>query len=1005
MDEQRRRIREDLTGLLRGEVRCDALTVALYSTDASLYQIEPIGVVFPRDPDDVVALVGYAADAGIPLTPRGAGSQVAGGALGSGLIVDFTRHMRQMELLEDGLVWVQAGATLHELNAFLRPFGRYFPPDPANANVTTVGGMLAVDAAGSRSVRVGSTRDHVHRIEMVLASAHAVDFGIELVELNASGHPLPATASDANQDGIAPNGADTVEGHETAAVKRDLLRRLAYLLKAGEPLIERYQPADLVRNVSGYCLRGVLADGQLRMPRLLVGSEGTLGLFTAAVLHSAPLPQHRGIVLLLFGQLEAALRTAQELIPLQPSACDLLDRRLLALGRESDPRWEQIIPKTAEAMLIVEQTGYSTGEARRRIALVVQRAREQNRSIAVAYEAYEFDEVEFVWSLSRRVVPMLSQLPGESRPLPFIEDIAVPPAASHEFLQRVQKVLQKHRVTASFYAHAAAGQIHIRPFLPPPTPDDAPRYESLARDVYQAAFAVGGTVSGEHGNGLARTAFIRSQYGPLYRLFQQVKDLFDPKNVMNPGKIISDDAHLTVRHFRPPIVASPDLIELQLQWTPEDMGRAAAQCNGCAQCRTLQPDQRMCPFFRVDPIEEASPRAKANAMRHLATGALPAALMGSPSLKRLADLCFNCKQCLLECPSGVDIPRLVLEAKAADVAANGLDRTNWVLARAHLMSELACMVPRLANWIVSNPALRWLMERVLGITRQRRFPRFARSSFLRSEARRGNNQRPRSGGRPPVVLFVDYFVNFHAPHVARALIAVLRHHGQEVYVPPGQVVSGMTLLSVGEVRAARRLAETNVRELVELAREGSPIVCPEPTAALCLKLEYPLLLDHPDVQLIADQVVEAGQFLQRLHRQGELQTDFRPLDLEVVYHAPCHLKALNDGTPLYDLLNLIPKLRIRRIECGCSGMGGTFGWRSERFEESLRIGAGLIEELRGGRFDAAASECGACRTQMAQGTDRPIVHPIELLAAAYGVMPNPIGEGKDVRSDGSDRSD
>ncbi|HID23884.1 MAG TPA: hypothetical protein EYP14_16000 [Planctomycetaceae bacterium] len=298
--------------------------------------------------------------------------------------------------------------------------------------------------------------------------------------------------------------------------------------------------------------------------------------------------------------------------------------------------------------------------------------------------------------------------------------------------------------------------------------------------------------------------------------------------------------------------------------------------------------------------------------------------------------------------------------------------------------------------------MRWLMERVLGITRQRPFPRFARGSFLRSVARQPNNRRSRSGGRAPVVLFVDYFVNFHAPQVAEAVIAVLEHHGHQVYVPPGQVVSGMTLLSVGDVQAARRLAETNVRELVELAREGAPIVCPEPTAALCLKTEYPQLLDHPDVHVIADQVVEVGQFLHHLHQQRKLRTDFQPLDLQVVYHMPCHLKALDVGTPLQDLLNLIPKLRIRRIERGCSGMGGTFGWRSERFEESLRIGAGLLDELRRSHFDAAASECGACRTQMTQGTERPVVHPIELLAAAYGLRPNPVGPRKQARSDRAD---
>ncbi len=377
-------------------------------------------------------------------------------------------------------------------------------------------------------------------------------------------------------------------------------------------------------------------------------------------------------MLLLFGSLDEAVAAVQVIAQQQPSACDLLDRRVLSLGREADDRFGQMISPAAEAALIVEQTGFSTKQSQERIRMVVHAVRKLSHSAVVAHEAYTFEDVEFIWSLPRRVVPLLTRLAGQhgrnrlSKTLPYL------PQVLNEFLVRAQKVFQKHQVTASLYAHAAAGQIHLRPFMPPPTSSDAERIETLARDLYQVVFSVGGTISGEHGDGLARTSFIRSQYGPLYKIFQQIKDIFDPHNLLNPGKIISDDPHITVKNFRPPSEPSPDLVDLQLTWSPAELTETAAHCNGCGVCRTQEPDMRMCPFFRVDPVEEASPRSKANVMRHFTEGHLPWQEIASADMKRLADLCFNCKQCQLECPSNVNIPQLMIEAKAAYVAANGL---------------------------------------------------------------------------------------------------------------------------------------------------------------------------------------------------------------------------------------------------------------------------------------------------------------------------------------------
>lgn len=972
---------EDLAGLLKGELRCDSLAISMYASDASIYQIPPLGVAFPHDREDVVTLTRYAAEQKIPIIARGAGTGVAGQSIGAGLVVDFSRHMRRLVQNGAETVRVEPGIVRDQLNLVLAKNGRYFPPDPSNTAVTTIGGMVAVDAAGSHSVRVGSTRDHVERIETVLSDGSVLEFGNE---------PLDSFLDDGPSTGAHNAGPYNTGGNGSRNPvierKRQLLCSLAEVLAENNSLIEQHQP-PLVRNTSGYYLRGVLSGQSLHVPRLLVGSEGTLGLFTEMTLHTAPLPAFRGVVLLLFGQTEPALRCVQAIARQQPSACDLLDRRLLTLAREADARFEEIISPTAEAALIVEQTGFSDRQIRDRIAMVIKSVREIYPSASVAHQAFTFDDVEFVWSLPGKVVPLLNRLKGYTRPIPFVEDVAVPPDAVHEFLLKAQKVFQTHEVTASLYSHAAAGQLHLRPFLPAPSPQDGERLEAIARDLYQVVFSVGGTISGEHGDGLSRTAFIRSQYGPLYKVFQQIKEIFDPAFLLNPHKILSDDPHITRKSIRPPAVPDPQIVELQLRWKPADLMQSTASCNGCGSCRTQDAALRMCPFLRIDVREEASPRAKANVMRDYITGGLDEREIASPAMKALSDLCFNCKQCQLECPANVDIPQMMIESKAAYVAANGLFGADWLLSRIHSFGSLGSTASMAVNWTIGNPTARWILEKTLGIARLRKLPLFARRSFLRSAGRDLLKMPKPRADRQTVVYFVSEYANFYDTELARAFVAILKHNGIPVYVPPGQTGSGMAMITAGDLTAARAVAERNIRELAELAREGYPIVCTEPSAVVCLKQEYPKLLDHPDVELVASQVIDAGAYLELLHAQGQLKTDFAPLDLEVGYHTPCHLKALQCGTPLGNLMSLIPQLRLRKIEEGCSGMAGAFGLTEKNFATSIRIGWNLISRMRAGDLHIGATECSSCRIQMEQGATIPTLHPLKLMALSYGLMP------------------
>lgn len=976
MDERRARIQEDLRGLVEGDVRCDDLYLQLYASDASIYQIRPLGIVRPRSVDDVVACVQYAAENSIPIHARGAGTGLAGESLGPGLVIDFSKYLRRIVATDDETVRVQPGVVLERLNAHLLPYGRAFGPDPATSQVTTMGSVVAIDGAGSRWLKYGSARQHVRHLQVVLADG-------EVVEL----HREPVRTSQTD-----------VENQFHSRI----VGPLADLLTQHAELIEQFRPQSRV-NRSGYAVWDLLDDGTLDLPKLIAGSEGTLALVTEATLSTVPAPKHRALAMLFFDRLESAARAVLELLPFEPSACDLMDRRHLSLARDTEPRYDVLIPQEAEALLLVEQEGDERTEVRERLRQMIDRVVRQKRLAFDARQAFDAEEIELFWQLARRVVPTLYRMKGSTRPVPFIEDVAVPPEALPGFLVQLQNILKRHQVIASLFAHAGHGQLHVRPFLDLAAEDDVRTMRQLAIDVYREVFDVGGTISGEHGDGLSRTPFLREQYGPLYDVFREVKAIFDPHNIFNPGKIISDDPDALTRNLRPvqvQVAAAPledeapapepspngPVVELQLNWNLDEVAYTARNCNGCGACRDQSPGMRMCPIFRIAPSEEASPRAKANLMRNILTGQLDPATLEKDDFKEVADLCVNCKMCRLECPAGVDIPRLMIEGKAAYVTVNGFTFRDWVLSRGDLISAFASPMAPLVNWAFSNRQARWLMEKVCGIAQGRKLPRLTSQSFVR-RARRRRLTRPTRRTGPKVLYFVDTYANYYDPQLAEALVAVLEHNAVAVYVHPRQKASGMTMISMGALDAARKLARHNVTLLAEAVRQGYHIVASEPAAALCLREEYPALLDDDDARLVAENSSEACTFLWRLHRNGKLQLDLKPINSVLAYHTPCHLRALQVGTPGENLLRLIPGLRVRKTEAGCSGMAGTYGLTRDNFRNSLRAGWGLISSLRETRLQAGTTECSACKMQMEQGTNKPTVHPLKLLAHAYGLMP------------------
>lgn len=960
MDSERQRIAEDLRGLVAGEVICDDPGRALYATDASLFEVWPLVVVRPRTADDVAATVSWAAERGLPVHPRGGGTGLAGDALGPGIVIDTSRFMRRIVHTSAGQVRVQPGVVAAQLDEHLARLGRMFGPDPSNAAVTTIGGMIGRNASGSRFARHGSVRGRVAAVQAVLADG-------SLVELAPTAPAEPAAAAD-------------------AATR--LATGVARILAAHRPVIDRWQPAERLSH-GGYRLDDLERDGKIDLPRLLCGAAGTLAVVTEATLDTAAADGGRAVALVLFDSLEKAAEAALRITAWGPSACDLFDKRHLALARGSKVTFDLLIPPAADAGLLVEFTSDDAAECRARLDDALGRLQAVKRLCLDVRRAEDDQDASLFWGLSRQVVSTLHGVRGTSRPVPFIEDVVLPPAHLPEFLRRLQDVLKDHAATALVFGHAPQAQIHVRPYAEPRMPGERARLERLAEAVYKHVVSLGGTLGGEQGLGLSRTGFFTQFFPELSAVFAEVKAVFDPRGTLNPGRIVASpaDSHAP-EDFRRPLepresAAAPRLPVLG--WSAEQLAGEIDACNGCGACRALTPDLRMCPRYREDAGEESSPRAKASLAAAFLSGALPPETVAAEAVQRVADTCFNCHQCRVDCAAGVDIPALVMELKAAHVAAAGLPTSAWLRSRVDALSALGGRFAPLANRAIANPQARWLIEKTLGIARGRKLPPFTGNRTLRWAARRGLTRPSRRGG-PRVLYFLDTYARRHDPLLAQAFVAILERHGVGVFIDPRQVASGMPLVSEGDIEGARTLAQKNVRILAEAVRLGYRIVCTEPSAVTCITHDYPLLVEDEDMDRIVAATTDATSYLWEMHRDGRLRLDFRPVPARILYHAPCHQRTRHSSSPAEHLLRLVPGLSVQAADHGCSGMAGTFGLAREHYRASLRAGLGLVTAIRSAGVEAGATECSACRIQMEQGTSKPTVHPVKLLAKAYGAI-------------------
>jgi FAD/FMN-containing dehydrogenase/Fe-S oxidoreductase len=945
-------IASQLEKRIDGEVRFDRYSRLLYSTDASMYEIEPVGVVLPRHKGDVQAVIEVANYYNVPILPRGGGTALAGQTVGRAIILDFSKYMNRVLEVDRSEPWcrVQPGLVQDELNARVDAMGFLFGPDTSTSNRATIGGMIGNNSAGAHSIAYGKTLDHVLELTAYLADGSEVvfkDFSSEAAE--------------------AKSRTDNLEGQ----IYRQILG-LADEHK--EEILARYP--KIMRRVSGYNLDEFVKPQPFNLSRMVVGSEGTLACVVEAKMRLVPKPRWTALDVIHFQEVQEALENSQAILETGPYAMELTDKAILDLARQNieQSRRMGFVQGDPAAILIVEYAGESEEEVRAK----VERLEGLRRVHGIGYAAspaFKSEEVQATWKLRKAGLGLLLGMKGAKKPIAFVEDTAVAPAKLPEFIKRFREILTHHDAQAGYYGHCSVGCLHIRPFINLRETGEVQKMVAIAEEITDLVLEFGGALSGEHGDGLARSHFNQKLYGPvLYDAFRRIKQTFDPKNLMNPGKIV--DAPSMTESLR----LGPDY----RAWEPETTldfssqgGFAAAveMCNGMGVCRK-KLDGTMCPSYMATLDEEHSTRGRANALRAVLSGKVSKEDFTNTRLYGVLDLCLECKACKAECPSNVDMAKLKYEFLSHYYKANGLPLRNLLFGKLERMNRWGTRFAPVSNWLTSSWLNRWFLERLAGIDRRRPLPPFAEETFedwFEDHAFEGKE------AKRDVILFHDTFNTFNTPGVAIAATRFLELAGYRV-VLADKKCCGRPLISKGMLGEAKEYAAWNVERLFPFAEKGFAIVGLEPSCLLTLRDEYPDLLRSEAAKVVAQRSFLLEEFLLSEREAGHLSVSFEGNGGKALLHGHCHQKALVGTAPTVEALRWAG-YEVTEVDSGCCGMAGSFGFEKEHYELSLAVAnRRLIPAVKaaGAEVEIVASGI-SCRQQIEHLTGRRAKHPIELL--------------------------
>lgn len=934
---------------IKGDTLFDTFSKGLYSTDASIYQIEPMGVVLPKTVDDIVSTLQIANQHHTSVTPRGAGTSQSGQSIGPGIVVDTSKYLNGFGKIDHqtNRIKVQPGVVLDHLNQFLKPHGLFFPVDVATSSRATIGGMTANNSAGSRSIKYGMMVDNVTSIQGLMADGTTVTFDMDT---------------------------------PTQEAELKIAQKLAALRRREGAELERRIP-KVMRRVAGYNLDRIGEQGD-RIPQILVGSEGTLSFFTEIELQLSQLPDQRVLGACTFPSLEAALNAVSHIVDLNPSAVELIDGALIDLARDMPTlrtAIDQFVQKDARAVLLVEFSCTGHNHLSAKLDSLEEVLADLGYPTSVL-RAESSALQNLIWSVRKTSMNIVMSMKGDKKPVSFIEDCTIPLEHLAEYGVRLEEIFRNHGTSGTWYAHASVGCLHVRPILNLKSDRGLKSMRSIAEQTHELVREFKGTHSGEHGDGLIRSEFLEPMLGKqLVTAFAEVKNLFDPLDTLNPGKIVRppkmDDRSLM--RYKEGYKELP--VATSLDWSPwGSWTQATEMCNNNGACRKSDPGV-MCPSYRVTKDEKHVPRGRANSLRLALTGQLGPDALTSEDMHETLSLCVGCKACQKECPMSVDITRMKTEFLHHYHSRHGLALRERFIAWLPRYAKWMSKFPLIANLGSGKGLLAKLGEIFIGVTSHRENPQWRSDTFKNQQPTKTNPE------NPEVVLWVDTFNTYFEPENAHAAIKILEAAGYSINLPVFEtrpVCCGRTFLNAGLIEEARAEARRLAEVLGSWAEKGIPIIGLEPSCLLTLRDELAVILPGSRSEAIKKEAVLLDEFLVSEKQKGKLQLDLQPLDAKkALVHTHCHQKALSTAGITEEILTWIPNLEVESIKSGCCGMAGAFGYESEHYQTSLEMAnLDLLPVVRAASPDTLIIAGGtSCRHQIDHGTDHEAVSFLQVL--------------------------
>ena len=1009
---ERPELMEALSARVDGEVRFDAYTRQLYATDASAYEVTPIGVVLPRSTADVAAVVSYCFEEGVPVLPRGGGTSLAGQTVNEAVVLDLSRHMDEVREIdvEGRTATVDAGAYIGDLNRELETDDLKFAPDPAWRDKSAIGGAIGNNSTGSHSLVYGKTDHYVEELEVVLADGTVTTFGEVAVE------ELRERADEAEAALERAGPPDDSEVGERTSDDVDLEARIAAAVvriidEEAEEIDARFP--ELKRNVSGYNLDRLLAEyrgeygdeGTVNLGRLLAGSEGTLAVVTRATVSLEEVPETKAVALLTYGSLVDAMEDVAPILEHDPAAVEVMDDVLLGLAGDTEEFGDVVgmLPEGTDSALLVEFYADDDAEGRRKVAdLIADRVPDGDseadpsdgaagitdapHNAVAAMEAHDEATRERFWKMRKSGLPILLGRTSDAKHISFIEDCAIPPEHLPEYAREFQRILEDHGTFAAFYAHAGPGVLHVRPLIDTKTVEGVETMESIAEAVSDVVVSLGGSISGEHGDGRARTQWNRKLYGEdLWTAFRELKTAFDPDWLLNPGQVCGDIDMTENLRFSPEYDFEAGF-DPALEWANENgMQGMVELCHGCGGCRGPQETTGgvMCPTYRAADEEIQATRGRANMLRGAMSGDLPEDPTDDEFANEVLDLCIGCKGCSKDCPSEVDMAKLKAEVAHARHQEHGSSFRDRLFASIETLAPIGSTLAPIANALPNLPGASWAMEKTVGIASERDLPRFRSESLIDWFEARGGAAVPVEEAAHRVFLLPDVYTTYMHPAAGKAAIRVLEAADCHVAIPDVDG-SGRPAYSKGFIDRARQTARATVDELDPYLEDGWSVVSVEPSDAVMLQSDYLDILgsDDESVVRVAENAYGVCEFIDVLRLDEDLPLE-APAE-SLVYHGHCHQKSTTKDHHAVGVLRRAG-YAVDPLDSTCCGMAGSFGYEAEHLSMSESIGGILAEQVGDSSGETVVAPGASCRSQLDHlevETDGEPPHPIEKVANA-----------------------